>query len=208
MKLGIDVSYHNGRVDFEAAKARGVEFVIARCGYGPKVKMECTLDETFFNNVNAAHQAGLEVGAYFYSYALTPEEAHMEGKWAKDLITLSGISLEKFFAFDMEDADQFKYKNNFDFSKQNVTAICQAFLDVMKPLDCGIYASLSWLDAYIDWRKLGCAIWNAQWVSADKANNLSLEQLHQYNKLPTYLWQFTDEFYIDGKVFDANILYI
>ena len=208
MKLGLDVSYHNGKVDFEAAKAHGVEFIIARCGYGPKRKMECSLDETFFDNVERAHKAGLQVGTYFYSYALTPEEAHMEGKWVKDLITSSGILLERGIWLDEEDACSFKVNNNFNFSSDNVTAICQAFLDEMKPLDTGVYASLSRLDAYIDWQKLGCSVWSAQWVSENKANSLSLEQLHQYNKLPTYMWQFTDAYNINGKIFDANILYV
>ena len=208
MKLGIDISYHNGLIDWQAVKNAGVEFIIARCGYGPKVKWECTLDETFFTNVEQAHKHSLNVGTYFYSYALTPDEARDEGKWVKDLITNSGISLEHFIGFDIEDADNFKRNNNFNFSKEYMTEICQAFLNEMKPLDCGIYTSLSWLDDYIDWKKLNCAVWSAQWVDSYKANNYSLEQLHQYNQLPTYMWQFTDSFKIGNKLFDANILYI
>jgi len=65
--------------------------------------------------------------------------------------------------FDIEDADGYKARHRFNFGKRNVTAICRAFLDTSKPLDCGIYASYSWLQDYIDWRILGCAVWNAQW---------------------------------------------
>lgn len=208
MQLGIDVSYHNGKIDWQAVKNAGVKFVIARCGYGPKTKWSCTLDETFFDNVEQAHNAGLKVGAYFYSYALNPEEARQEGEWTRSILLDNNVILDILTVIDIEDADSFKSDNNFDFSRQNCTAICQAFLDAMKPLDCGVYTALSWLEEYVDWQKLGCAIWSAQWVSSDKANNLSLEQLHQYNALPTYMWQFTDEFYINGKVFDANILYV
>ena len=102
MKLGIDVSYHNGKVDFEAAKARGVEFVIARCGYGPKTTLDCTIDETFLTNVEQAHKHGLQVGTYFYSYALNPEEAKYEASFIKDFINKSGILLNMNFYYDID----------------------------------------------------------------------------------------------------------
>ena len=208
MQLGIDISYHNGQVDFEAVKAKGVKFVIIRCGYGYKNKWTISIDDNFLDNYYKAKKNNLLVGTYFYSYALAPEEAKNEGEEVKDFLMKNNIQLDIPNQFDEEDADGFKHKNNFDFSRRNITAICQAFLDVMKPLDCGIYASLSWLDDYIDWRSLNCAVWSAQWVDNFKANNLSLEELHQYNKLPTYMWQFSEAFNINGKLFDANILYI
>ena len=67
---GIDVSYANGKVDWEAVAAAGYKFAIVRCTYGRH-----GVDDNFLENVNGAHAAGLRVGAYHYSYALNVEEA-------------------------------------------------------------------------------------------------------------------------------------
>jgi hypothetical protein len=110
------------------------------------------------------------------------------------VIDRAGVLLELPVWFDMEDADGYKRKHNFDFSPDNVTAICRAFLGEIKPLDCGVYASMSWLESIIDWRSLGCAVWNAQWSDRDDIKG--------------YMWQYTDALEIGGRNFDGNMLYI
>lgn len=188
MARGVDVSYHNGNIDWLALKHAGFSFAICRTGYGKN-----GLDETFTRNVDGAHSVGMKCGAYHYSYALTPADAIKEAQFCKRIIADSGVLLELPVWFDMEDADGYKKRHGFNFSRRNVTAICKAFLDEIKPLDCGIYASYSWLEDYIDWRSLGCAVWNAQWGKRDF--------------LKGYMWQFTDSLNIGGKLFDGNILY-
>lgn len=185
---GIDVSIYNTPVDWDAVAAAGIKFAICRTGYG-----KTGVDESFAANVDGAHKAGLICGAYHYSYALTPEDAAAEAKFCKDIINDSGVLLELPVWFDMEDADGYKRRHGFEFSKDNVTEICRAFLKEIKPLDCGVYASYSWLDDLIDWRDLDCPIWNAQWSA------------HDY--LKGYMWQYTDVLKIGGKLFDGNILY-
>lgn len=185
---GIDVSDHNGTIDFHAIKDSGVDFVICRTGFGKN-----GLDFTFQRNVAEAHEAGLECGAYHYSYALTPSDAITEALFCKRIIAEAGVLLELPVWFDIEDADGYKARHGFKFSRRHVTNICRAFLDTIKPLDCGVYASFSWLENYIDWQELGCAIWNAQWGSRDDFKG--------------YMWQFTDDLRIGGKKFDGNILY-
>ena len=111
----------------------------------------------------------------------------------KRIIEEAGVLLELPVWFDMEDADGWKSRHGFKFTRRNVTNICRAFLDAIKPLDCGVYASYSWLEQLIDWRDLGCAIWNAQWSAHDF--------------LQGYMWQYTDSLFINGNKFDANILY-
>ena len=185
---GIDVSIHNYPVDWQAVKDAGIDFAICRTGYGKN-----GFDESFQANVEGAHAAGLVCGAYHYSYALTPADAIIEADFCKRIIDESGVLLELPVWFDMEDADGYKRRHGFAFSRKNVTDICRAFLDTIKPLDCGIYASYSWLEEFIDWRDLGCAVWNAQWSKHDF--------------LQGYMWQFTDTLPIGGKLFDGNILY-
>lgn len=185
---GVDVSIFNYPVNWHAVKSAGFDFAICRTGYG-----KGGYDESFIHNVNGAHAAGLICGAYHYSYALTPADAIIEAQFCKRIIEEAGIFLELPVWFDMEDADNFKRKHGFCFSRRNVTDICRAFLDAIKPLDCGVYASYSWLEQVIDWSDLGCAIWNAQWSAHDF--------------LQGYMWQYTDRLFINGNQFDANIIY-
>lgn len=185
MRKGIDVSYSNGQVDWQSVKDAGIKFAMCRTGYGRGDE-----DETFRRNVAGAHDAGLQVGAYHYSYALNPASAVEEAKFCRSIIDDTGCLLELPVFFDMEDADYYKAKRNFD--KSTSTSICKAFLDNLG-LDCGVYASYDWFENFIDWRSLGCAIWNAQWGNADD--------------LKGYMWQYTNGLYIAGKQFDANILY-
>lgn len=185
---GVDISIFNGNVDWQALKAAGIDFAICRSSYGKK-----HFDETFQRNVEGAHRAGLICGAYHYSYALTPDDAVAEADYCKWLIDNSGVLLELPVFFDMEDGDGYKSYHGFNFSRRNVTAICKAFLDNIKPLNCGVYASLSWIEDLIDWQSLKCPIWNAQYYKRDLFQG--------------YMWQYTDNLIIGGKCFDGNILY-
>ena len=185
---GVDVSWHNGLVDWQGLKDAGIDFAICRTGYG-----KTGFDDSFQRNVEGAHAAGMKCGAYHYSYALTPADAIMEADFCKRIIHEAGVLLELPVWFDMEDADGYKGRNGFNFTERNVTNICRAFLETIKPLDCGVYASYSWLRELIDWRSLGCAVWNAQWARRDAFRG--------------YMWQYTDKLLIGGKCFDGNILY-
>lgn len=189
MTKGIDVSENNGRIDWQAVAAAGIKFAIVRSSYG-----RYSADDDFIRNVNGAHDAGLICGAYHYSYAMDPYQAIMEAQNCKQIIDEAGVLLELPVFFDMEDADGYKRRHGFDFSRENITGICRAFLTEIKPLDCGVYASLSWLENYIDWRSLGCAVWNAQWSDRDDIQG--------------YMWQYTSELIIGGKAFDGDLLYL
>ena len=184
---GVDVSIFNGKVDWRALKACGFNFAICRTGFG-----KYGYDETFARNVYDAHKEGFLCGAYHYSYALTPRDAALEAEFCRHIINDTGCLLELPVFFDMEDADNYKLRQGFDFSRRNITLVCQSFVDNLNPLVCGVYASFSWLERLIDWRSLNCPVWNAQWGP--------------YDFIQGFLWQFTDSFAVNGKLFDANIL--
>lgn len=184
---GIDVSYHNGVVDWEAVKEAGIEFVIMRSSYGLQSK-----DTMFSQNVAGAKAVGLKVGAYHYSYALSVEDAVQEAVNCSETIESTGQLFEMPVFFDMEDADDYKKRKGFAFDRAEITAMCKAFIDNVC-LDCGVYASYYWLTDYIDWRSLGCAVWNAQWGRNDDIKG--------------YMWQYTDRLNIGGRLFDGNIKY-
>lgn len=185
---GVDVSIFNENVDWQALKAVGINFAICRTGYG-----RTDADESFQAQVEGAHKAGLICGAYHYSYALTVEAAAQEAQFCKQIIERAGVLLELPVWFYMEDSDTYKKRHGFEFSRQNVTAICKAFLDNIKPLKCGVYSSYSWLEEMIDWKSLGCDIWSAQWAKEDAFKGR--------------MWQYTDALKIGGQTFNGNILY-
>ena len=187
MRKGIDVSEHNGVVDWQAIADAGIEFVMVRSSYGKTGR-----DEMFKQNVDGAHAVGLQVGAYHYGYALTPDDAVLEAENCRSAIEEAGVALELPVFYDMEDADGYKSNHDFDGSTENVTAICKAFLDNIG-LNTGVYASLDWLENSLDWRGLGCSVWNAQWGSTDDIQG--------------FMWQYTDSLVIAGRVFDGNYMY-
>ncbi len=78
---GIDISEHQGDIDFSAVKASGVEFVIIRVGYRGYLSGELHQDENAGANYLAAKAAGLKVGAYLFSQAVSPEEAAEEAEF-------------------------------------------------------------------------------------------------------------------------------
>lgn len=187
MIKGVDISHHNGVVDWTAVAAAGIEFAIIRSSYGLQSR-----DGMFVQNVAGAKAAGLKVGAYHYSYALTVEDAIREAVNCREAIDSTGHILELPVFFDMEDADGYKQGKGFSFDPVEITDMCGAFIDHIG-LDCGVYASYYWLTDYIDWRSLGCTVWNAQWGPNDDIKG--------------FMWQYTDHLEICGRLFDGNIKY-
>ena len=201
---GIDVSVWNDSPNWQAIKDFGIQFVMIRCTMG-----KSNTDEMFLNHYNGARSVGLKVGAYHYSYALTPDDAVIEANHCRDFIASTGCLLELPVFFDMEDADGYKAQHGFYFERNYITSICKAFIDNIN-LRTGVYASESWLNDYIDWRSLGCPVWNASWISstAIKANpQLDPEVYYWVDGIKAYMLQFTDSLRIAGKYYDGNFMY-
>ena len=85
-KLGIDVSSHQGDIDWNAVKESGVDFVFIRCAFRGYGSGEIVRDKYFDQNIQGAQAAGLNVGVYFYSQAVTKEEAIEEAETTLSLI--------------------------------------------------------------------------------------------------------------------------
>ena len=98
---GIDVSKHQGNIDWSKVAADGVEFAFVRVGlrgYGTEGKL--VEDDTFEQNVKGALQAGLKVGVYFYSQAITEEELLEEANLVLEKVKPYNIELP--IVFDVE----------------------------------------------------------------------------------------------------------
>lgn len=153
-KYGIDVSVHNGAINWPKV-AQEVDFAIIRAGYGRTTNQE---DKKFLYNYNNAKNNGVPVGAYWYSYALTPTEAKKEAEACLQVI--KGKQFEYPVYFDIEETKTFAT------GKKNVSAICKAFCETLENAGyfVGIYSSASAFKSYFDNECLAMySIWTAHW---------------------------------------------
>lgn len=100
---GIDVSVHNGDIDFDKVRAAGYDYVIIRAGYG---KLASQKDKLFEQNYKRAKAAGLKVGCYWYSYAKTRDEALLEANVFAEII--AGKQFEMPVYYDIEESYQMR----------------------------------------------------------------------------------------------------
>lgn len=101
--LVIDVSSHQGKVDFNAVRDSGITAVLIRLGIGNFAKYPSQKDSRFDENVKAACEAGLDVGVYVYSYAENTEEAAAEANATIDALKDLGGMLTYPVYFDYEE---------------------------------------------------------------------------------------------------------
>lgn len=95
LRYGIDVSEHQGVIDWETVAADGIDFVIIRAGYRGYSEGGLFEDNYFFENVDGALAAGLDIGVYFFSQAINADEAREEARFLADEM-LSRYPAEKF----------------------------------------------------------------------------------------------------------------
>ncbi len=128
--LGVDVSEHQGTIDWQAVKNAGMEFVILRIGYRGMTEGLLNVDATFEQNYQSALDAGLKVGVYFFSQAVTDEEAQKEADFVLD--TLNGRELSYPIVFDWETpipSEELPAEDlrAYDMSGEEVTGFAKAF---------------------------------------------------------------------------------
>ncbi|MCR5503088.1 MAG: glycoside hydrolase family 25 protein [Lachnospiraceae bacterium] len=83
---GIDVSRYNGKIDWEKVKGDGVEFAFIRAGYRGSSEGKLVTDDNFTANIEGALEAGVKVGVYFFTQAISAEEGREEAEYVLDLI--------------------------------------------------------------------------------------------------------------------------
>lgn len=100
-RLGVDVSHHQGTVDWKTLKSEGIEFAFLRIGYrGYGAEGKICLDNTFFENIEQAQAEGIDVGVYFFSQAINEAEAKEEAEFV--LENLKGYELQLPVVYDPE----------------------------------------------------------------------------------------------------------
>lgn len=183
---GIDVSHHNGEIDWSAA-AENADFVIIRAGYRGYAEGKIGKDRNFTENIKGANKAGIPVGVYFYSQAITVQEAEEEAEFVLLELALHKTDLPVFIDYEYAfDADGMLGGRlfNADLSPDEAAAVINAFCEKINSagLYAGVYASSSVLNDKINTRALNDDIYI--WV-ADYNKNVKFRgkyDIWQYSK--------------------------
>ena len=155
----IDVSKHQGKINWEAVKNAGVTHAMLRAGYG---RYKNQVDPQFERNSAECERLGIQYGVYWYSYASTPAEARQEARCC--LAAIQGKHLCLPVAYDIEYEPCILRLTN-----AQRTALVEAFLGEVQ--DAGyygiLYASTDFIRNRLDWQALTCFdCWPAQYGSA------------------------------------------
>jgi GH25 family lysozyme M1 (1,4-beta-N-acetylmuramidase) len=131
-KVGVDVSYYQGEIDWQAVAEDGIDFAILRLGYRGYTQGGLKQDSWFARNLEEAAAAGLDVGVYFFSQAITPEEAQEEADFVAQ--TLAGQSLTYPVVFDWEYITSGDAARTDDMTGETLTQCALAFCDRVREL--------------------------------------------------------------------------
>ncbi len=124
---GIDVSFYQGEIDWQAVADDGVEFAVIRAGYRGSTEGKLNTDERFEENLTGAVSAGLRVGVYFFSQAITEEEAREEAQYVLGLLDGRGLDLPVFFDWEHVSSDEGARTDTL--SGEVLTDCCLAFCE-------------------------------------------------------------------------------
>lgn len=207
LTMGIDVSKYQGTIDWAKVKASGVEFAMIRVGYRAKSTGEIFEDPTARYNMQEAQAAGIKVGAYFFSSAVTQDEARAEAAFTKEIIAKYRITYPVAYnCEDFQSADSRQY----GLSIEDRTNLACAFLDEISaggytPM---FYASRSELEGSAQWDTQTLSskykIWVAQYPDQPYPQTAASSYLGTHD-----MWQYTSQGKVDGISgrADVNLAY-
>lgn len=198
-RLGVDVSYHQGSIDWEKVKADGYNFAMIRIGYrGYGTEGTLNLDTSFHENISNAQSAGLDVGVYFFAQAINEEEALEEAEFVLEY--LNGYQLQLPVVYDPESIldDEARTDNvtGEQFTK-NTEVFCKRIQEA--GYDPMIYSNMLWEAYELDLEQLAAyPIWYADY-----------EPLPQ-TPYDFTMWQYSNTGTVDGieGATDLNIQFI
>lgn len=188
---GLDVSHHQGKIDWEKVSKSDVDFVIIRCGYGNDLTSQD--DKYFAQNVAGCEKYNIPYGIYIYSYALNVSDAKSEANHVLRLIKSTGAKPTYPIYIDYEDSSQNgltpKQLGNFATAFFNKT--------IAAGYKAGVYANLNWwTNKLTDSRFNQWTKWVAQYNSACS-----------YTK-PYQIWQSTSTGKVPGVNGNADLNFL
>jgi GH25 family lysozyme M1 (1,4-beta-N-acetylmuramidase) len=127
--MGIDVSRYQGKIDWEAVRDAGVEFAIIRVGYRGSESGLINADAYAQQNLKGAAEAGLDIGVYFFSQAISPEEAEEEAYFLLNAIKDYRITMP--VVYDWESVSDPNARTA-DMDRETLTKCCKTFLETVE----------------------------------------------------------------------------
>lgn len=188
-KIGIDVSRWQGDIDYNKVKEAGAEFVIMRIGVESKQGEEIGMDSKYKQNIKKAREAGLEVGVYLYSIALTKNVARSHAEWV--IKALDGEKLDLPIVFDWENFNKW---NEYKLSFHDINSIADTFIETVKKAgyEGMLYSSKFYLENI--WiNKNDYPVWLAHYTD-------ETSYIGKYK-----IWQMCNDGVIDGINGDVDI---
>ena len=178
MLKGIDVSEHNGTINWQKVKNAGINFAIIRLGWIGN-KNNHTIDKKFEENYNGAKSVGIKVGVYVYSYVNSSIAMQNAIEWVQS--RLSRKTLEYPVFLDVED------EQIASLDKGTLTILCKQFCERITGFQTGVYANLNWFTnkLYIN-ELVNYKIWLAQWAN-DYSKDFKVD-----------MWQYTSDGQVNG----------
>lgn len=184
--LGLDVSSHQGAIDWTAVAESDIDYVILRAGYRGYGDGSIHEDETFASNIAAAAEAGLKIGVYFFSQALSPEEAEAEAHTVLSLIKDFRIDYPVYFDWEPVSDENARTAT---ISATDLTACAKRFCQTIEEAGyrAGVYFNLNMAQHhYLLYELKDYAFW-----------------LAEYQDIPSYpfafgMWQYTNQGYVPG----------
>ncbi|WP_242945483.1 glycoside hydrolase family 25 protein [Hespellia stercorisuis] len=193
-RLGIDVSQYQADLDWTQARASGIEFAILRVG-GRGYGASGTIyeDEKFRDNLRGAVDAGLEVGVYFFSQAISEREAVEEAEFV--LSKIEAADIKGPVVFDPEEIKEDESRTD-GISSKVLTDNCIAFCDTIKAAgyDTMIYANMKRMALELDIAKLQ----DYDWWYADYYETPQCPYDYE-------MWQYTDTGSVPGVEGNVDI---
>lgn len=194
-RTGIDVSEHQGYIDWDAVAQDGIDFAMIRLGNRGTTSGGLSIDDYFSYNLASATQVGIDVGVYFFSQSTTEQEAVDEAEFV--LSNLDGAALDYPVVYDHERVYGTEGRAD-DLSSEQMTANARAFCERIEQAGytAMIYGNASDLARY-NLDELGAySIWYAEYgVSTPSTDELFT------------MWQYSNEGTVAGidTVVDLNI---
>jgi GH25 family lysozyme M1 (1,4-beta-N-acetylmuramidase) len=194
---GIDVSKYQGSIDWEKVKADGVEYAFIRLGIRGYVSGQIVLDEYFEENMRGANDSGVMAGVYFFTQAVTVDEAIEEAQFVIE--NLADYDVPYPIVFDVEMVDGANARAN-NLTQKERTDITIAFCDTIKEAGYTpmIYGNVKCFTKLLDMTRL-----------EDYEKWYAFYDDYMYMPYNVSCWQYTEKGTVDGikgKV-DLNISY-
>lgn len=205
--FGIDVARYQGTIDWAQVASSGVDFAMVRVGYRMDASREIVADSNARYNMQEAQKNGVKLGAYFFSTAVSEEEAREEADWTADYISQYQITYP--VAFDCEGferADSAQY----GLSATQRTDIAIAFLNRIyeRGYTPMFYSSMNEMAGDAKWETSRIEKTYRIWVSQYPTEPYPQTEKSSYGGTHA-MWQYTNRGTVAGisQPVDVNIAY-